>query len=248
MLVSRSSESIQKTCDISTLGYILMRVLVVEDEVKMSALLRDGLEREGHFVTLAGNGAEGLSLASQFDFEAIILDRMLPNLDGAEVVRRLRKADCATPVLMLTARDSVDDVVSGLDAGVDDYLCKPFALAELYARLRALRRRPPAVPLNVLRFAGLELDMDAHVLRHEGRSIDLTRTELRILEHMMRHPGRVHRRDSLIAAVWGYDCEVESNTLDVFIKQLRDKMSGDRKTKYIRAVRGVGYKLTSETP
>ncbi len=223
-----------------------MRVLVVEDEVKMSALLRDGLMREGHFVTLTGNGTEGLALASEYEFEAIILDRMLPLLDGVEVARRLRKKNCNTPILMLTARDAVEDVVSGLDAGVDDYLAKPFALAELYARLRALHRRPLTSPANILHYADFELDLDVHVLRHHGRIIPLTRTEMRILEHFMRYPDRVHRRNALITAVWGYDCEVESNTLDVFIKQLRDKMSLDRKVKYIQAVRGVGYKLVSE--
>jgi len=223
-----------------------MRVLVVEDELKMSALLRDGLMSEGHFVTLTGNGMEGLALASEFEFEAIILDRMLPLLDGVEVARRLRKKSCDTPILMLTARDAVEDVVSGLDAGVDDYLTKPFALAELYARLRALHRRPPTGPTNLLHYADFELDLDAHVLRQRGRNIPLTRTEMRILEHLMRHPDRVHRRNTLITAVWGYDCDVESNTLDVFIKQLRDKMSFDRKVKYIQAVRGVGYKLVPE--
>lgn len=223
-----------------------MRVLVVEDEVKMSALLRDGLIREGHFVTLTGNGAEGLALASEYEFEAIILDRMLPLLDGIEVTRRLRKKNCNTPILMLTARDAVEDVVSGLDAGVDDYLAKPFALAELFARLRALHRRPQTSPANILHYADFELDLDVHVLRHHGRIIPLTRTEMRILEQLMRYPDRVHRRNALITAVWGYDCEVESNTLDVFIKQLRDKMSLDRKVKYIQAVRGVGYKLVPE--
>lgn len=223
-----------------------MRILVIEDEPKMSALLRDGLVREGHLVTRSMNGIEGLSVAVDFEFDAIVLDRMLPGLEGTEVARRTRRAGRVTPILMLTARDAVQDVVGGLDAGVDDYLTKPFALAELYARIRALGRRSVALVPRVLRFADLELDLDRVSLQRGGHTIDLTRTEYRLIEHMMTHPDRVHRREAIIEAIWGYDCEVENNTLDVFIKQLRGKIDDGHEVKRIVTLRGVGYRLSAE--
>jgi DNA-binding response OmpR family regulator len=220
-----------------------VRLLIVEDEPKMCALLRDGLLGEGHLVTSAENGRDGLSLAMELDFDAIILDCMLPLLDGIEVARRLRRAGRMFPILMLTARDAVGDVVHGLDAGVDDYLTKPFALAELYARLRALSRRPTAIAPRVQRFADLELDLEGIRLRRGGRTVDLTRTEFRIIEYMMKRPDRVHRREAIIEAIWGYDCEVSNNTLDVFIKQLRNKIDDGYDVKRIVTVRGIGYRL-----
>ncbi len=223
-----------------------MRILVVEDEAKMSVLLRDGLVREGHLVTTAGNGVDGLSLALDYDFEAVILDRMLPRMEGTEVARRMRQAGRVTPILMLTARDAVGDVVTGLDSGVDDYLTKPFALAELFARVRALGRRSAALVPRLLHFADLELDLDNVALRRAGQPITLTRTEFRIVEYMMKHPDRVHRREALIEAIWGYDCEVGNNTLDVFIKQLRGKIDDSYEVKRIVTMRGVGYRLSSE--
>jgi DNA-binding response OmpR family regulator len=224
-----------------------VRILIIEDEPKMSAILRDGMVREGHLVTIAKDGAEGLSLAMNCDFGAVILDRMLPFLDGTEVVRRLRLAGRVTPILMLTARDATGDVVGGLDAGVDDYLTKPFAFAELAARIRALARRPPALAPRIVRFADLEIDLDAIRFRRAGKPVDLTRTEFRLIEQMMMNPDRVHRRESLIEAVWGYDCEVESNTLDVFIKQLRNKIDDGHEVRRILTVRGTGYRLNPET-
>jgi DNA-binding response OmpR family regulator len=221
-----------------------MRLLVVEDEPKMAALLRDGLVAAGHLVTLSATGDEGLDIAAGLDFEAIILDRMLPGLDGCEVARRLRRAGRTMPILMLTARDAVGDVVTGLDAGVDDYLTKPFAFAELNARLRALHRRPPVIAPRVLRFRDLELDLDTFVLRQAERQISLTRTEFRILEEMMLHPDRVHRRETLVERVWGYDTEVESNTLEVYICHLRNKLDDGRGVRQIQTVRGVGYRLS----
>jgi DNA-binding response OmpR family regulator len=224
-----------------------MRILIVEDEPKMSAILRDSMVREGHLVTIAKDGEEGLSLAMDCDFEAVILDRMLPFLDGTEVARRLRRAGRITPILMLTARDATGDVVGGLDAGVDDYLAKPFALAELAARIRALGRRPAVLAPRIMRFADLEIDLDAIWLRRGGQLVDLTRTEFRLIEQMMMHPDRVHRREALIEAIWGYDCEVESNTLDVFIKQLRGKIDNGHEVRRILTVRGIGYRLNPET-
>jgi two-component system response regulator MprA len=224
-----------------------VRLLIVDDEPKMSALLRDGMVREGHLVTVAKDGVEGLSLAMDCDFEAVILDRMLPLLDGTEVARRLRRAGRVTPILMLTARDGLGDVVGGLDAGVDDYLTKPFALAELAARIRALARRPAALAPRIMRFADLEIDLDAVRLRRGGQPVNLTRTEFRLIEQMMTHPDRVHRREALTEAIWGYDCEVESNTLDVFIKQLRAKIDNGHEVRRILTVRGIGYRLNPET-
>ncbi len=213
----------------------------------MSAILRDSMVREGHLVTIARDGEEGLALAMDCDFEAVILDRMLPFLDGTEVARRLRRAGRITPILMLTARDAIGDVVGGLDAGVDDYLTKPFALDELAARIRALGRRPAVLTPRIIRFADLEVDLDAIRLRRGGQPINLTRTEFRLIEQMMMHPDRVHRRESLIEAIWGYDCEVESNTLDVFIKQLRSKIDNGHEVRRILTVRGIGYRLNPET-
>lgn len=224
-----------------------MRLLIIEDEAKMSAILRDSMVREGHLVTIARDGEEGLSLAMDCDFEAVILDRMLPFLDGTEVARRLRRAGRITPILMLTARDAIGDVVGGLDAGVDDYLTKPFALDELAARIRALGRRPAVLTPRIMRFADLEVDLDAIRLRRGGQPVNLTRTEFRLIEQMMMHPDRVHRRESLIEAIWGYDCEVESNTLDVFIKQLRSKIDNGHEVRRILTVRGIGYRLNPET-
>ena len=224
-----------------------MRLLVVEDEPKMCKLLVEGLTGEGHVVTSALDGREGLSLVTDFRFDAMILDRMLPHFDGTEVARRMRVAGCETPILMLTARDSVSDVVQGLDSGVDDYLAKPFSLAELYARVRALGRRTPVLSANVLRFADLQLDTDAFLLRRGEDVIQLTRTEFRIIEHMMKRPERVHRREAIIEAAWGCDCDVSSNTLDVFIRQIRSKIDDGHESKRIETVRGMGYRLSRET-
>jgi DNA-binding response OmpR family regulator len=224
-----------------------VRILIIEDEPKMSAILRDGMIREGHLVTIAKDGAEGLSLAMDCDFGAVILDRMLPLLDGTEVAKRLRLAGRVTPILMLTARDATGDVVGGLDAGVDDYLTKPFAFAELAARIRALGRRPKTLAPRTVCFADLEIDLDAIRFRRAGKAVDLTRTEFRLIEQLMIHPDRVHRREALIEAVWGYDCEVESNTLDVFIKQLRNKIDDGHEVRRILTVRGIGYRINPET-
>jgi DNA-binding response OmpR family regulator len=225
-----------------------MRVLVIEDEPEMAAVIQEALEHEGHHVTLAATGTDGLALASDFAFEIIILDCMLPGLEGTEVALKLRKRGSVTPILMLTARDAVADVVSGLDSGVDDYITKPFAFAELFARIRALRRRPATTPRFVLKFADLELDPQTQEVLREGVPIQLTRTEFRILEILMRDPDKAHHREAMINAVWGYDYTVESNTLDAFIKQLRTKIDSGQQEKLIQTVRGFGYRLAKEFP
>jgi DNA-binding response OmpR family regulator len=221
-----------------------MRILVVEDDPKMSLVLRDALEKQAHRVVLASNGTEGRDIALSHQFEAIVLDAMLPGMDGFAIARSLRDANVATPILMLTARDSTCDIVRGLDSGVDDYLTKPFPFDELFARLRALGRRTISSPSLMYRIEDLELNPLTHAASRGGRDITLTRTEFLLLEFLMRNPHVVLRRDTIINAVWGYERTVENNTLDAFMKQLRSKVDGDSEKKLIHTVRGFGYKLT----
>jgi DNA-binding response OmpR family regulator len=222
-----------------------MRILVVEDDRKMAALLREALEKQTHRIVLASNGIEGLDIARNHEFEAIILDAMLPGMDGFSIAHSLRQIKISTPILMLTARDATTDVVRGLDCGVDDYLTKPFAFAELFARLRALGRRPATAASLLFQVGDLQLDPRTHAASRGGRSISLTRTEFLILEFMMRNPHSVLRRESIINAVWGYEETVENNTLDVFMKQLRSKVDEGHDNKLIQTVRGFGYRLSS---
>jgi DNA-binding response OmpR family regulator len=224
-----------------------MRILIVEDDPKVAMVLRDALERRSHRITLAATGTDGLEIALHHPFESIILDAMLPGIDGFTVARSLRNSSVSTPILMLTARDAIRDVVHGLDSGVDDYLTKPFAFEELFARLRALSRRTtPSASLSY-RFEDLELDPLTHAASRSGRPIRLTRTEFLLLEFMIRNPHVVLRREAIINAVWGYERTVENNTLDAFMKQLRSKVDGGFENRLIHTVRGFGYKLTSET-
>jgi DNA-binding response OmpR family regulator len=224
-----------------------MRILIVEDDPKMSIVLRDALEKRAHRIVLASSGTEGLDIALSHQFEAIILDAMLPGMDGFAVARSLRHSKVSTPVIMLTARDATSDIVLGLDSGVDDYLTKPFAFEELFARLRALGRRTSTSASLSYRMADLELDPLTHAASRSGVSITLTRTEFLLLEFMMRNPHVVLRRDTIINAVWGYERTVENNTLDAFMKQLRSKVDGGFENKLIHTVRGFGYKLTSDS-
>jgi DNA-binding response OmpR family regulator len=221
-----------------------MRILVVEDDPKMSILLRDALEKQSHRIVLASNGIEGRDIALSHPFEALVLDAMLPGIDGFSVARSLRDANVATPIIMLTARDSTADIVRGLDSGVDDYLTKPFSFDELFARLRALGRRTTSSPSLMYGIEDLKLDPITHAASRGGRDITLTRTEFLLLEFLMRNPHIVLRRDAIINAVWGYERTVENNTLDAFMKQLRSKIDGDSDRKLIHTVRGFGYKLT----
>lgn len=218
-----------------------MQVLVVEDEPRMAELLRQGLEEEGHAVVLAGNGPEGLSLAQAHEFDAIILDVMLPGMDGFTVARRLRSARNQTPILMLTARDAMTDIVQGLDAGGDDYVVKPFSFEVLLARLRAVSRRGAIPKSALLEVGNLRLDPAAHEVRRDARRISLTRTEYNLLDALMRRAGAVVSRDALIQAGWGFGAEVENNTLDAFIRLLRCKVELPGERKLIHTVRGVGY-------
>jgi DNA-binding response OmpR family regulator len=223
-----------------------MQVLVVEDERRMAELLRQGLEEEGHSVVLTGNGRDALAMAESHPFDAIVLDVMLPGLDGFSVAKRLRSGRNQTPILMLTARDATTDIIEGLNLGADDYLVKPFSFEVLLARLRAVSRRGAIAQPPVLQVADLSLDPSAHEVARSGRRIVLTRTEYGLLELLMRRAGRVVTRENLIESVWGFDSNVRSNTLDAFIRLLRDKVDTGGETSLIQTVRGVGYCLRAK--
>jgi DNA-binding response OmpR family regulator len=218
-----------------------MHVLIVEDEKKMANALKKGLEAENHSVSLAFDGRSALEYASSLEFDVIVLDLMLPGIDGFEVARRLRRSQNQTPILMLTARDAVLDVVKGLDSGADDYLTKPFAFDIFLARLRSAARRGSAPRPSCLQIANLILDPATHQVLRGGEEIHLSLTEFRLLEFLMRRAGRVVSRRAILQSVWGCDNEVEDNTLDAFIRLLRNKVDDDHKQKLITTVRGAGY-------
>ena len=203
------------------------------------------MEEEGHVVDHVDDGADALAQARSEPYDAIVLDIMLPSLNGYEVAKRLRAGGDATPILMLTARDAVQDRIQGLDAGADDYLVKPFALAELLARIRAIGRRSQMIPAtsNTLTVADLELDLRSHEATRAGRRIELTAKEFALLEALMRHPGQVLTRSQLLELVWNYDVLTESNVVDTYIHYLRSKIDRDPEAKLIRTVRGAGYAI-----
>jgi DNA-binding response OmpR family regulator len=219
-----------------------MRILIVEDEKKMAAVLKKGLEAENHRVTLAFDGRTGLELGST-DFDVIVLDLMLPLIDGFEVARRLRKNGNQIPILMLTARDAVPDIVKGLDLGADDYLTKPFSFEVFLARLRSVARRGSTPRPTVLQVDDLVLNPASHVVTRGEREIHLSPTEFRLLELLMRRSGRVVPRDAIVEAVWDFDHEVEENTLDTFIRLLRSKIDREHDRKLIQTIRGIGYTI-----
>jgi len=208
--------------------------------------LKKGLDEQAHSATLAFDGIEGLEAAQLSEFDVLVLDVMLPGLDGLTIVRRLRQNRIGTPILLLTARDTPDDVISGLDAGADDYLTKPFSFKILVARLRALSRRKQLDPHTLLRIHDLVLDPATHEVKRSGVLVSLSRTEFVILELLMRNAGRVISRTRLIEAVWGNDRDISSNTLDVFIRQLRMKVEAPGSTKLVHTIRGIGYTLRED--
>jgi len=220
-----------------------MRILIVEDEQKMAALLHRGLRRHGYAADVAGDGGAALRLAAVTAYDAILLDVGLPDMDGIEACRRLREAGSAVPVLVLTARDGVFDRVAGLDAGADDYLVKPFAFAELLARLRALHRRGGDVRPVVLEAAGLRLDPATRRVSRGAVQIALTATEFALLETLMRHPGDVLERDTLLERAWDIAYASRSNVVDVYVRRLRAKVDEPFGADSIETVRGVGYRL-----
>ena len=223
-----------------------MRILVVEDEPEMARILQLGLREEGHTVVAASNGLDALSIARQYDFDAIVLDVMLPGLDGFTVAQRLREARLTTPILMLTARDAVPDMVRGLDKGADDYLTKPFSFEVLLARLRALSRRVTDTRPPVLESGRLRLDPATHEVWRNGEPVTLTRTEFSFLALLMRRPGQVMAREVILDTVWGFDKTIEGNTIDAFVHLLRKKVERDGEPKMIHTVRGIGYVLREE--
>ena len=221
-----------------------MRILLVEDEHKISAYVKRGLEESGYAVDAVFTGKEALDWAEAAPYDAIVLDILLPEMDGLTACRELRQRGDRTPILMLTARDTVDDRVAGLDAGADDYLVKPFALKELLARLRALTRRRSGQPKSsVLAFANLSLDTRTHQVRRDERIIELAAKEYAVLECLLREPGRVLTRTQIAEHVWNYDTYNQSNVVDVYIRNLRRKIDDPFEQKLIQTVRGAGYRL-----
>ena len=220
-----------------------MRVLVVEDEAKMAGLIKRGLEHEGYAVDVAADGKEALWAAREFAFDAIVLDAMIPEPDGFEVCRTLRAEGRWTPVLLLTARDAVDDRVLGLDAGADDYLTKPFAFSELFARLRALTRRELGARPTVLQVGDLVLDPATRQVRRGETEIPLSTKQFAILEQFMRRPGEVLSRADLLEHVWDFAYEGTSNLVDVYVRTLRERIDRPFGVDSIETIRGAGYRL-----
>jgi two-component system OmpR family response regulator len=223
-----------------------VRILIVEDEVKLAALLRRGFAEEAHAADVARSGEEALWMAQATEYDAIVLDLMLPGVDGIEVCRRLRSDGVWSPVLMLTARDGVKDRVGGLDAGADDYLTKPFAFAELLARLRALARRGASERPPELAVGDLRLDPATRRVWRGDAEIDLSPKEFALLETFMRRPGRVLSRFELLEHAWDYEYENRSNVTDVYVRYLREKIDRPFGRSSLETVRGVGYRLRAD--
>ena len=223
-----------------------MRILVVEDEAGIANFVRQGLTEAGHAVDLAWTGREGLEYALAVDYDVLVLDIMLPGMDGLTLLQELRHRGDKTPALMLTARDTVDDRVAGLDAGADDYLVKPFAFPELLARVRALLRRPPLQTGTILRVDDLQMDTAKREVRRNGRLIDLSPREYAVLEYLMRHPNQVLTRTQIGEHVWNLDFYNESNVVDVYIGYLRRKIDKGERLPLFHTVRGVGYRMSAE--
>ena len=220
-----------------------MRILVVEDEKKTAAFIRKALQSEGFAVDVCGNGNDALAAATTTPFDALVLDIMLPGRDGLGVLSQLRERKNTTPVLLLSARGEVNERVTGLNAGADDYLPKPFIIAELVARVRALVRRGGETKATVLRLADLALDTVTHEARRGETKIELTAREYRLLEFLLRHPGRICGRMSIIEKVWDYNFDPGTNLVDVYMKRLREKIDNGFELKLLHTVRGIGYVL-----
>jgi two-component system OmpR family response regulator len=220
-----------------------MRILVVEDDRKTARFLKQGLEEEGHAVDVAADGSEGSHLGHVQPYDLIILDVMLPGKNGLQLATGFRREGVQTPILMLTGRDSTEDVVRGLDAGADDYLTKPFAFDELIARVRALTRRQSGEAGGVLRYDDLELDRLRRVVRRHGRTIDLSPREFRLLEHFLLHADEVLTRTNLLEKVWDMSFDPETNVIDAHISNLRRKLEEGGGDRLIQTIRGAGYSL-----
>jgi two-component system, OmpR family, response regulator len=220
-----------------------VRVLVVEDEVKLAGLIRRGLREDGLLADVAVKGEDALWMAQATPYDVIVLDVMLPGIDGFDTCRRLREEDVRSPILMLTARDAVEDRITGLDTGADDYLAKPFDFGELLARLRALARRGPVEQGLLLRVGDLELDPATRAVRRAGTEISLSTKEFQLLEVFMRHPGEVLSRYQLLEGAWDAEYEHRSNVIDVYVRYLREKLDRPFGVQTLETVRGAGYRL-----
>jgi DNA-binding response OmpR family regulator len=223
-----------------------MRVLIVEDEADLASVLKVGLTEERHAVDIAESAELALDWIEVASYDAIVLDVMLPGMSGIDLCRRLRANNCKTPILLLTARDSVEDRVRGLDSGADDYLIKPFAFAELLARLRALNRRPPDTAEPILRYRNLVLDPSTHQVWLDDGPVHLSAREFQILEYLLKRPGFVATRRMIADGVWDYDFPNVTNVIDVHIRSLRIKLNDPVPGKLIQAIRGVGYRLGAD--
>ncbi len=218
-----------------------MRILIVEDDKKVSGFIKKGLEEETYAVDAAYDGEEGLYLGEENQYDLIILDLMLPKLDGLEVLRRLREKKLDVPVLLLTAKDSVEDKVAGLNKGADDYLTKPFAFSELLARIRVLLRRGTADAKTVLQIDDLTLDLVSHKVKRNSEEIELTGKEYSLLEYFIRNQGKVLTRTMIAEHVWDYNFDTFTNVIDVYINHLRKKIDKNHEKKLLHTLRGVGY-------
>ena len=223
-----------------------MRVLVVEDEPGVAQFIRQGLTEAGYAVDVAREGREGLEYTFAAEYDVIVLDIMLPIMNGLEVLHKIRNQGLKTPVLLLTARDGVDDRVRGLDTGADDYLVKPFAFPELLARLRALLRRPPLQAGTVLKMADLEMDTATRDVRRAGKAIELSPREFSLLELLLRHPNQVLTRTQIIEHVWNFNFYSDMNVVDVYIGYLRRKIDRDFEPSLIQTIWGVGYRMSAD--
>lgn len=222
-----------------------MKILVVEDEHKIANSIKKGLEIESYVVDVAYDGEEGYDLASSEDYDVIVLDLMLPKIDGMTICQKLRKEGSHTPILILTAKDQLEDKVDGLNYGADDYLVKPFAFAELLARIRALSRRPKKTVSSVLNVEDLSLNTLSYEVERASKVISLSRKEFSLLEYLMRHPNKIVTKEQIMNNVWNYDADILPNTVEVYIGYLRDKVDEPFKERpiLIHTVRGFGYKI-----
>ncbi len=223
-----------------------MRILLVEDDAKVARFIRNGLKEEGFAVDVAENGRQGLDLARDFEYDVIILDILLPKMDGISVLKNIRTSDPQTPILMLTAMDTVEDKIRGLNKGADDYLTKPFAFEELLARIRALLRRKYRTASTRLRFEDLQMDLVTHQVVRGDREIALTQREFALLEYFLQNPNKILTRTMIAEHVWDYHFDSETNVIDVYMNYLRNKIDRDFPRKLIHTVRGVGYILKAE--
>lgn len=224
-----------------------MKVLVIEDEHRIAAYIKKGLELKAYAVDVAYDGEEGFDLASSEEYDVIVLDRMLPKMDGMEMCKQLREGKNHTPILMLTARTEVEDRVEGLECGADDYLGKPFAFVELLARVKALTRRPKNHAGNILSVGNLNLDTNSYEVTRSGKSVELSRKEFSLLEFLMRHKGQILTAEQLLEQVWSYESDVLPNTVQVYIGYLRNKIDRafPKEEPLVKTVRGFGYKLAT---